>query len=109
MISIGLIIIASGLALTMAGVFNMILISVPRQVTGIAIGMAILLNLIGMSIGPVLGGIFQQMNQSSVPGVIGLFPNSNAYVMIFLTALLMSLVSFILAVFVSKKKIRDGQ
>lgn len=104
MISIGLIIIASGLALTMAGVFNVILISVSRQVTGIAIGMAILLNLIGMSIGPALGGIFQQMNQSSVPGVIGLFPNSNAYDMIFLTALLMSLVSFILAVFVSRKK-----
>ena len=104
MVSIGLIIIASGLALTMAGVFNVILISVPREVTGIAIGMAILLNLIGMSIGPALGGIFQQMNQSSVPGVIGLFPNSNAYVMIFLTALLMSFVSFILAVFVSRKK-----
>ena len=67
LVTTGLTIIASGLALTMAGVFNVILLSVPPQVTGIAIGMAILLNLIGMSIGPALGGIFQQMNQSPVP------------------------------------------
>lgn len=104
LVTAGLTIIASGLALTMAGVFNVILLSVLPQITGIAIGMAILLNLIGMSIGPALGGIFQQMNQSSVPEVIGLYPNSNAYGMIFLTALLMSFASFILTVIVSRKK-----
>lgn len=104
LVTTGLTIIASGLALTMAGVFNVILLSVPPQVTGIAIGMAILLNLIGMSIGPALGGIFQQMNQGSVPGVIGLYPNSNAYIMIFLIALLMSFASFILTMIVSRKK-----
>lgn len=96
-VTIGLVIISSGLALSIAGVFNVILVSVPMQVTGIALGMTMLLNLVGMSIGPALAGVFQQMNQATVPGIQGLFPNSNAYNMIFIAAMLMSIVSVVMA------------
>jgi MFS family permease len=103
LVSAGLTVISCGLALSMAGVFNVILLSVPMKLTGIALGMTVLLNLIGMSIGPALGGIFQQLNQGIVPGIAGSFPNSNAYSMIFLTALILSLISFILAMMISKR------
>ena len=106
MVTIGLVIISSGLALSIAGVFNVILVSVPMQVTGIALGMTMLLNLVGMSVGPALAGVFQQMNQGAVPGVQGLFPNSNAYDMIFIVAMLMSLVSVVMASIVARKKTR---
>jgi MFS family permease len=104
MVTIGLVIISSGLALSIAGVFNVILVSVPMQVTGIALGMTMLLNLVGMSVGPALAGVFQQMNQGAVAGIHGLFPNSNAYNMIFITAMLMSLVSVVMAGIVARKK-----
>jgi hypothetical protein len=103
MVTIGLIVISCGLALSMAGVFNVILVSVPMQVTGIALGMTMLLNLVGMSVGPALAGVFQQMNQSAVPGIQGLFPNSNAYNMIFIAAMLMSIVSVIMAGIIARK------
>jgi hypothetical protein len=58
LISIGLTILAAGLALSISGGFNIILLSVPMQVTGIALGMTLLLTL-GMSMGPALSGAFQ--------------------------------------------------
>ncbi|MGI0014099.1 MAG: MFS transporter [Nitrososphaera sp.] len=91
MVSAGLLILAAGLSLSITGAFNVILISVPMQMTGIALGMTLLLNLVGMSVGPALAGVFQQMNQGAVQGVPGLFPTQTAYNLIFLTAALISL------------------
>jgi MFS family permease len=105
MVTIGLVIISSGLALSMAGVFNVILVSVPMQVTGIALGMTMLLNLVGMSVGPALAGVFQQMNQGTIAGIQGLFPNSTAYNLIFIAAMLMSMVSVVMASITARKKI----
>ncbi|MDR4490329.1 MAG: MFS transporter [Candidatus Nitrosocosmicus sp.] len=107
-VSIGLTIIACGIALSMAGVFNVILLSVPIQVTGIALGMTMLLNLIGMSVGPALAGVYQQMNQAAIHGINGLYPTTNAYYMIFLTALVLSSISLVMTILISrenKKKI----
>ncbi len=50
----------------MTGAFNVKLLSVPMQVTGIALGMTLLLDLVGMSVGPALAGVFQQMNQGAI-------------------------------------------
>jgi hypothetical protein len=75
------------------------------QVTGIALGMTLLLNLVGMSVGPALAGVFQQLNQGAVRGVPGLFPTENAYNLIFITAALVSLVSVAMAYSVVKTKI----
>src|SRR3712207_187393 len=52
MVSVSLTIISAGLSLSITGGFNVVLLSAPIQMTGIALGMALLLNLVGMSIGP---------------------------------------------------------
>jgi MFS family permease len=105
MVSIGLAILAAGLSLSITGAFNVILLSVPMQVTGIALGMTLLLNLVGMSVGPALAGVFQQMNQGTVQGVPGVFPTENAYNLIFITAALVSLASVAMAYSVVRRKI----
>jgi len=104
MVSVGLTILAAGLSLSITGGFNVILVSVPMQMTGIALGMTLLLNLVGMSVGPVFAGILQQMYQGTVEGVEGQFPTQDAYNLIFITAAFVSLASFALALAVSRRK-----
>jgi fucose permease len=77
----------------------MILVSTPKQSNGISLGMTTLLYLIGTSVGPVIGGIFMQANQVFVKGVsssVSLFPTAQSYNLIFLTAILLSIVSIVL-------------
>jgi MFS family permease len=106
MVSIGLTVLAAGLALSISGGFNVILLSVPMQVTGIALGMTLLLNLVGMSLGPTLSGAFQETYKGTAPGVAGFFPTDHAYSLIFITAALVSLTSVVMAISVSKVRIR---
>jgi len=103
MVTITLAIIAAGLSLAFTGGFNIVLVSAPVQATGIALGMTLLLNLIGQSVGPTVAAIFHQTYQGSV-GVIGRFPTAEAYNMIFLTEII-SLVSVALALTVSRRKV----
>ncbi len=105
MLSLGLTILAAGLSLSITGAFNVILLSVPMQMTGIALGMTLLLNLVGMSVGPVVSGVLQETYQGTVPGVQGLFPTENAYNLIFITAALVSLASVGMALFVAMTRI----
>jgi MFS family permease len=104
MVSAGLAILAAGLSLSITGAFNVILLSVPMQVTGVALGMTLLLNLVGMSVGPALAGIFQEMNQGVIQGVPGLYPTESAYNLIFITAALVSIASVAMAYFVVRRK-----
>ena len=106
MVSIGLTILSAGLALSISGGFNIILLSVPMQVTGIALGMTLLLNHVGMSLGPALSGAFQEMHKEAAPGVAGIFPADRAHSLIFLTSALVSLASVVLALSVSRIRIR---
>lgn len=104
MVSIGLTILAAGLSLSITGAFNVILLSVPMQMTGIALGMTLLLNLVGMSVGPASAGILQQTYQGTIEGVVGQFPTQEAYNLIFLTSAMISLASVVLALAVSRRK-----
>jgi MFS family permease len=104
MVSVGLTILAAGLSLSITGGFNVILVSVPMQMTGIALGMTLLLNLVGMSVGPVFAGIMQQTYQGTVEGIEGQFPAQEAYNLIFVTAAFVSLASVALALAVSSGK-----
>jgi MFS family permease len=108
MVSIGLTILAAGLSLSISGGFNVILLSVPIQVTGIALGMTLLLNLVGMSLGPALSGALQETYKGTVPGVPGLFPTDHAYILIFITAALVSLGSAAMALSVSRIRINKA-
>jgi MFS family permease len=102
MVSVGLTILAAGLSLAITGAFNVILLSVPMQMTGIALGMTLLLNLVGMSVGPATAGALQQLYQGTVPGADGQFPTQDAYNLIFLAAALISLASVALALAVNR-------
>lgn len=105
MVSFGLTILSAGLALSIAGAFNVILVSVPMQMTGIALGMTLLLNLVGMSVGPAVSGILQETYQGTVPGVQGTFPTEAAYNLIFITAAVVSVASVAMALFVAARKV----
>jgi MFS family permease len=110
MVSVSLTIISAGLSLSITGGFNVVLLSAPIQMTGIALGMALLLNLVGMSIGPSIAAMFQQMYQGTVEGVIGeQFPTQDAYNLIFLTAALISLASVALGLALARRKIVAGK
>ncbi|MCE9653191.1 MAG: MFS transporter [Nitrosarchaeum sp.] len=109
MVTIGLTVLGVGLSLSIAGGFNVILVSVPVQVTGIALGMTMLLDLVGMSVGPVFAGIFQDAYRGTINGVAGEFPTETAYIMIFVAAALISLTSVILSIIVSRRKIIQQQ
>ena len=104
MVSVSLTIISAGLSLSITGGFNVVLLSAPIQMTGIALGMALLLNLVGMSIGPSIAAMFQQMYQGTVEGVVGeQFPTPEAYNLIFLTAALISLASVALGLALARR------
>jgi hypothetical protein len=75
------------------------------QVTGIALGMTLLLNL-GMSMGPALSGAFQETYKGTAPGVVGFFPTDHAYNLKFITAALASHASVVMAISVSRIRIR---
>ena len=110
MVSVSLTIISAGLSLSITGGFNVVLMSAPIQMTGIALGMALLLNLVGMSIGPSIAAMFQQMYQDTIEGVIGeQFPTQEAYNLIFLTAALISLASVALGLALARRKIIAGK
>jgi MFS family permease len=105
MVSVGLTVLAAGLSLSISGAFNVILLSVPMQTTGIALGMTLLLNLVGMSVGPALSGELQEAYKGTALKVQGLFPTNQAYNLIFITAALVSLASAILAFYISRTRL----
>jgi MFS family permease len=104
-IIINLSIIAGGLSLAEVGGFNITLVSVSSKLSGISMGITVLLFLIGMSIGPAIAGIYLEMFQS--PIMINensySFPSEFSYDMIFFTAALLSFVFLILAILTAKK------
>lgn len=104
MVATTLVIIAVGLSLSFTGGFNVVLLSAPIQATGIALGMTLLLNLVGQSIGPAVAATFQQMYQGTAEGVTGRFPLPEAYNLIFVTAAFISLASVVLALALSTRK-----
>ena len=53
--------------------------STPKQSNGISLAMTVLLYLIGTSVGPVVAGIFMQMYQTTIKGIVGSFPASQSY------------------------------
>ena len=101
-VSTNLAIIAGGLSLMQVGGFDIILQSTPRRFSGISLGMTVLFDLIGGSVGPAVAGIFMQTNQVFIKDLAASFPSPDSYNLIFLTISLMSLVPVVLAIFLNK-------
>lgn len=105
MVGLTLAIISAGLSLAFVGGFNIVLLSAPIQFTGVALGMTLLLNLVGQSIGPSLAAMFQQTYQETISGIDGSYPSAGAYELIFLTTTLISLTAVVLSLALHKRKI----
>ncbi len=108
MVAFGLTILSAGLSLSITGAFNVILRSVPMQMTGVALGMTLLFNFVGMSVGPAVSGMLQETYKGTVPGLKGLFPTDHAYDLIFIISALMSLASVAMTLSVVRIGIRTS-
>ncbi len=105
LISTGLGILSAGLSLAAVGAMNVVLLSSPRESSGVTIGMSSMLRIVGSSIGPALAAMYMQTNQSviNVKGVVESLPSPFSFNLIFLTAVVLSIVSIILSILLSKK------
>jgi MFS family permease len=103
LVSTNLAIIAAGLSLASTSVWNIIVSSAPKQYVGISTGIGALLLFLGMAIGPAIAGMYMQKHQVYVDGIIGSFPSSESYNMVFLTAAILSIVSISFSIILKRR------
>ena len=104
LLSLNLAIISIGLALTIVGAQNVIILFIPRENSGTSLGMTSFMRLVGSSIAPALSGMFMQGYQYTaiIGGKPQFFPSFEAYNLILLTAAILSLLSIALSVVLFK-------
>jgi MFS family permease len=104
-ISLSLAILSAGLSLTSVGAMNVIILSTPRQSSGISLGISSLMRIVGASIGPALAGMYMQSNQSiiTIGGITRFFPSLDSYNLIFLTAAIVSIVGIVVAILLRQR------
>ena len=105
LVSTNLALLAAGLSFTSVGAMNVIILSTPRQFTGISLGMSSLMRIIGAAIGPALAGMYMQTNQSllNIHGIAQYFPSSASFNLIFISAVGFSIVSIALAILLRQR------
>ena len=91
-VSSSLAVIASGLSLTVTATWNMVVSSSPKEFTGISVGVAALLLFIGMAIGPALAGVYMA-DHETIQNIEGSYPAPQTYDLVFITVLLLAVVS----------------
>jgi MFS family permease len=104
-ISVNLAILSAGLSLTSVGAMNVIILSTPRQFSGVSLGISSLMRIVGASIGPAVAGMYMQSNQSilTIGGIARFFPSIESYNLIFLTAAIVSIVSIAVAILLRRR------
>jgi MFS family permease len=107
LVATNLAVIAAGISLAQVGIFDITMKSTPKQFSGISLGMTVVLNILGSSIGPAIAAIYMQQNQVFVRGIAGTFPSSMAYNLIFLTAVIVSIVSIALVMITRNRILKD--
>jgi MFS family permease len=105
LVSANLGILSTGLSLTSVGAMNVIILSTPTQFSGISLGMSSLMRIVGASIGPALAGMYMQANQTLLnhDGIMNYFPSSVSFNLIFLSAVIVSIVSIALAIILRRR------
>jgi MFS family permease len=99
----GLAILGIGSQMLHQGAININLVSTPKNQTGISFGISNVFYLMGSAIGPTIVGMYMQANQISINGIIGSFPSSESYILIFSTGIMLSIITIIIDVLVMKK------
>jgi MFS family permease len=104
-VAVNLAILSTGLSLTNVGAMNVTILATPPEFTGMSLGMNNLLRILGASVGPALAGVYMQTFQSTVQvaGTRMVFPSMQAYSVIFLTAMTLSIFSIILAFYLKHR------
>jgi MFS family permease len=107
-VSINLGMLATGLSFAGVGAMNVIILATPGEYSGISLGIATLIRIIGSAIGPALAAMYMQMSQSilNINGSIRSFPSDMAFDMIFTTASVIAVVSIILAILLRGRVIK---
>lgn len=105
LVSTNLAILSTGLSLTSVGAMNVIILSTPREFSGISLGMTLLMRIIGSAVGPALAGMYMQTHQSllNIHGIAQYFPSAASFNLIFVSAVLFSIVSIILAIILRQR------
>lgn len=108
-VSTSLAVLATGLSLTNVGAVNVIILSTPRQNSGISLGMAMLVRIVGSALGPVVAAMFMESYQYSVAIGVGAgtttvqsFPSAESYSLIYLSCALLSLFSVAVAIMLGR-------
>jgi MFS family permease len=96
-------ILGAGSQLLHQGAVNINLVSTPKNQTAISFGISNVFYLMGSAIGPTLVGMYMQSNQISINGIIGSFPSSQAYTMIFYTGIILSIIAILIDMIVMKE------
>ena len=105
LVSINLAIIAAGLSLTIASIWNIIVSSSPKSFVGISVGVGALLLFIGMSIGPALTGVYME-NHQTIKGVQGSYPSLGSYELVYITSALLSSISLGFALILRRRAVK---
>ena len=87
---------------------NVVVLSTPKEYSGISLGTTTLMRIVGSAIGPALAGMYMQSNQSiiDIGGIIQHLPSAESYNLIFLTGMLLSVIAIVLAVLLRYRAIK---
>jgi MFS family permease len=104
-VAVNLAVLSTGLSLTNVGAMNVTILATPAEFIGMSLGMNNLLRILGSSVGPALAGVYMQTFQSTaeVAGTRMVFPSMEAYSLIFLTAMMLSVLSIGLAFYLKRR------
>jgi MFS family permease len=104
-VAVNLAILSTGLSLTNVGAMNVTILATPSEFTGMSLGMNNLMRILGSSVGPAVAGVYMQTFKWTI--VIGgrpmVFPSMQAYSVIFLTAMILSIVSIGFAFYLKRR------
>src|SRR5579863_2011778 len=106
LVSVNLAILSTGLSLTNVGAMNVIMLTTPRKDIGVSLGMSTLIRIIGASVGPAMAGMYMQTHKTTIAGIVGSFPTSESYNLIFFTAALISCASIGLALALRRQLVK---
>jgi len=84
-VMLGITVMGAGTSFAMVGSINMLLITTPKEETGISTAMNMIIRTSGSVVGPALAAVIISNNSSLVPGV-GAVPDEFAYQVIFIMA-----------------------
>jgi MFS family permease len=104
-VAIGVLIMGAGNAFAMVSIINMIILSTPREETGISTSVNTIMRVVGSVVGPALAATIISANSTLIPGVAAPVPNDEAYHMIFLLSIVLMAVGVIAGLFLTNKKI----